>query len=68
MESLKAHTLRIESGAVNLNCVQDVCGVKEQPLFDAILTIGKGNEVLERKRSFGELNKGTTSCGRSIFG
>jgi hypothetical protein len=38
MDSLKAHTLRIESGAVNLNCVQDVCGVKEQPLFDAIDT------------------------------
>jgi hypothetical protein len=59
MESLKAHALRIESGAVhNLNCVQDVCGVKEQPLFDAIdtdhfvpptlhLSIGKGNDVLE---------------------
>jgi hypothetical protein len=58
MESLKAHALRIEIGAVNLNCVQDVCGVKEQPLFDAIdtdhfvlpnlnLTIGKGNDVLE---------------------
>ena len=58
MESLKAHALRLESGAVNLNCVQDVCGVKEQPLFDAIdtdhfvppalhLTIGKGDGVLE---------------------
>jgi hypothetical protein len=40
------------------NCVQDVCGVKEKPLFDAIdtdhfmsptlhLTIGKRNNVLE---------------------
>jgi hypothetical protein len=58
MESLKAHALRLESGAVTLNCVQYVCGVKEQPLFDAIdtdhfvpptlhLTIGKGNDVLE---------------------
>jgi hypothetical protein len=61
MESLKAHALRIESGAVNLSCVQDVGGVKEQPLFDAInrdhfvpptlhLTIGKGNKVLENLR------------------
>jgi hypothetical protein len=58
MESLKAHALRLESGALNLNCVQDVCGVKEQPLSDAIdtdhfvpptlhLTIGKGNDILE---------------------
>jgi hypothetical protein len=58
VESLKAHALRLESGAVNLNCVQDVCGVKGQPLFDAIdtdhfvsptlhLTIGKGNGVLD---------------------
>jgi hypothetical protein len=58
MESLKAHASRIESGAVNLRSVLDVCGVKEQPLFDAIdtdhfvpptlhLTIGKGNDVLE---------------------
>jgi hypothetical protein len=38
MESLKAHALRIESGAVNLNCIQYVCGVKEQPFFDAIDT------------------------------
>ena len=58
MESLKDHASRIGSGMVNLNCVQDVGGVKEQPLFDAIdtdhfvpptlhLTIGKGNDVLE---------------------
>jgi hypothetical protein len=58
MESLKAHFLRIESSAVNLDCVQDVCGVKEPPFSDAIdtdhfvpptlhLTIGKGNDVLE---------------------
>jgi hypothetical protein len=55
---LKANALRIESGVDNLNYVQDVCGVKEQPLFDAIdedhfvppivhLTIGKGNDILE---------------------
>jgi hypothetical protein len=41
-----------------LNCIQDVCEVKEQPLLDAIdtdnfvppilhLTIGKVNNVLE---------------------
>ena len=58
MESLKAHATRIESGDVNSNCVKDICGVKEQPLFDAIdtdhfvpptlhLTIGKGNDVFE---------------------
>jgi hypothetical protein len=71
MESLKAHALRIESGALNLNCVQDVCGVKEQPLFDAIdtdhfvpptlhLTSGKGNNVLENLRR-------DIGCGRSTF-
>jgi hypothetical protein len=58
MESLKAHPLRIESGAVNLNCVQNVCWIKEQPLFGAIdtdhfvpptlhFTTGKGNDILE---------------------
>jgi hypothetical protein len=56
--SLKTRALRIESGAANLNCIQDVCEVKEQPLLDAIdtdnfvppilhLTIGKVNNVLE---------------------
>jgi hypothetical protein len=58
MESLKAHALRIESSALNLNYAQDVCGVKEQPLFDAVdtdhfvpptlhLSIGKENDILE---------------------
>jgi hypothetical protein len=58
MESLKQHASKIECGSINLNNVQSVCGVKEQPLFDAIeidhyippvlhLTIGKGNDVLE---------------------
>jgi hypothetical protein len=59
---IEGPSLSIESCAVNLNCVQDVCGVKELPLFDAIytdhfvpptlhITIGKGNNILENLTS-----------------
>jgi hypothetical protein len=57
LESLKQHATQIENGSVDLSSVQEVRGVKEPPLFDAIdtdhyippvlhLTIGKGNDVL----------------------
>jgi hypothetical protein len=57
LESLKEHASRIECGLVDLSSVQEVCGVKEQPLFDVMdtdhyilhvlhLTIGKGNDLL----------------------
>jgi hypothetical protein len=58
MDALQKHATSIQNGSVNLKSVQAMCGVKEQPLFDAIdtdhfippvlhLTIGKGNDVLE---------------------
>ncbi len=68
-------------GEVNLNCVQDVCGVKEQPLFDAIdtdhfvpptlhLTVDKGNDVLEnltRELVFGQLLWNRKECNTCNF-
>jgi hypothetical protein len=59
MVALQEHATLIQSGAVNLNSVHAMSGVKEQPLFDAIdtdhyippvlhLTIGKkGSDMLE---------------------
>jgi hypothetical protein len=55
---LQEHATLIQNGAINLNSVHAMSGVKEQPLFDAIdtdhyippvlhLTLGKGNDVLE---------------------
>jgi hypothetical protein len=58
IESLKEHARKIKNDEINTNDIHEVCGVRGQPIFDAIplwrfimailhLTIGKGNNVLD---------------------